>query len=83
MQQLPELQENKAVRLVWCDSQSSPGWHYNREKLSQKAEVVSVGFVIKNTAEYITIASSIALEGGFIDPLSIPWGSVTKVIPYK
>lgn len=67
------------VKISWIDSSSVGGWH-DGKKLAP-AHVATIGFVVDNSREHISITSSMALDcrSWAMDPLTIPWGCIQSI----
>ena len=61
----------KLVRVVWHDASDEPEtWIKSSELSEDPVEVCSVGFLVRETALYVTLA------GDWSDPT---WGRVTRI----
>lgn len=68
----------KAVYLEWDDSQSLQGWMEDRD-LDEPTPNKSIGFLIKETDDWLWITTSIDDDGPTkIDPLAIPKTCIRK-----
>ena len=69
--EVPEVFE--LVEIAWQDAQIIRGWQdldFIRD--FRPANILSVGFLVKNTPEYVTILQSLDNEDGGADALCIP-----------
>lgn len=64
---------SKVAIIRWADANTTVGW-VSHEDLEGPSLIVSIGFVVKETADAITITTSISGESDYADPLSIPTG---------
>lgn len=71
--------QGTAVKVYWYDSAAVNGWQYSA-KVGQVGYIVSIGFVVNCKKECITLTTSFSSEGASIDPISIPWGAIHKVL---
>ena len=68
-----ESEAHELVEIAWQDAQIIRGWQDLDEiRDFRPANIVSVGFLIKNTPEYVTIMQSFDHEDGGADALCIP-----------
>lgn len=75
----------KAERCIevisWIDSASATeGWTVS-EELTEKfgiAEIITVGFVVYEDKEFITMVQSVAEDAGSMHDISIPIGCIIK-----
>lgn len=68
----------KLVRIEWKDSSVLPGWR-GANSPNAPGLVTSVGYVIEETPEHITLTTSISNEGAVLYPLTIPKGCIDTV----
>lgn len=67
----------KLVRIVWHDAaDEAETWMKDAEIDEEAHEVVSVGYVVRATPKYWTLAGDI-IEGE--DPTDPTWGRVTRI----
>jgi hypothetical protein len=69
--------------VAWLDADGMDGWHFTDEvhRYSagmEPATIVTVGFIVQETEDYLTIAQSIAADG-FGNIMRIPNQMVQKV----
>ena len=56
--------KHKLVRVTWLDSASQSGWHSLRRATAMRPAVIeSVGYLIKDTEDYLILASTIDIKG--------------------
>ncbi len=69
----------KAVKICWLDSRGMTArWEFSDElEKLPPCEIVSVGFIVKETKKYITIACSVS-EDQILGRLTIPKGCIVK-----
>ena len=70
---LPEI-----VRVSWLDTESHAGWR-KVDGLPSLDPVHSIGFVLRETAELLTITHSISDNGQFLDAVTIPKAAITNL----
>ncbi len=68
---------NELVKIRWYDASDCEGWNFadQIEETCSLAECQTVGYIVKETTDYITITSTIAFNGAelvLLNPLSIP-----------
>lgn len=61
------------------DSLSQSGWHFNTQNIGKVAKIESIGYVVKNDPEFLTLTTSIGNYGGALDVVSIPWVCIVDV----
>lgn len=64
--------EGECARVVWLDSASLGGWHYDLSKFGAKV-IESVGFVCALTDNSLILANSRSDSGGVIHPIAVPF----------
>ena len=71
----------KIVLVNWLDSNSNSAWHNITEaKHLRPSPCVTIGYVLEDTEEYITIASSFATENDSVsDVICIPKFAVQSI----
>lgn len=72
----------RAVMVTWFDSCSANGGPWmDRESAEEMKpiECVTVGFVMSETAEYITVASSVTIEQQVAGDMCIPRSCITGI----
>lgn len=74
------LETGQAVQIYWCDSASLSGWKYNPETASTIGKIISLGYVVKAKEYGLTITSSMATDKAALDPVTIPWGAIEKLV---
>lgn len=71
----------KIVDVTWVDSISQSGWQ-NPERKSEPLEPCitrTVGFLVHDEPDYITVSSHWNNLGHYADPMSIPRGAITTL----
>ena len=66
------------VKVVWLDSTERSGWHYSQqlERPMELQSIATIGFMIQNSPEAITLSASATEIGSCLSTLSIPWGCI-------
>lgn len=61
-------------KVVWLDSNTRSGWHYPEDQKYGPLKVVTVGHVIKETDEAITLSASVVFGENYqtCDTMTIP-----------
>lgn len=72
-----ELVPHTLVRVTWIDSAFAKGWHEAFKP--PPVSIVSVGFVTHNNPTLLTLCATVATDGSELNPLSIPWGTVSQL----
>lgn len=74
-----EGQMEKIVKVEWLDSRQLSGWIHNDAEAGEGiCQCQSVGYLIEDTDEYITLTLGIS-EGQHLHEVCIPKASVVKV----
>lgn len=71
------------VRVDWIDAETSQGWEHPDEEKPTVPEVVTVGFLIKESEDVILIASTIGHDRSHNSRISIPRGMVKNITVLK
>ena len=79
MVDLPEMKSNSLLRVTWLDSNFAKGWHASREQTAEVPKIVTVGYVTAATEDVLELTSTIAEDGGKLNPLSIPTRTILTV----
>jgi hypothetical protein len=69
----------RAVYLEWLDSTSLVGWQYNPLKPRNAHQIKSLGLVVQDNDNAITITTSLDMRGASVDDLVIPKGAITHL----
>ena len=75
--------KEKIVKVIWKDITFYAGSYYGKDIKEYSVKIInSVGYVIENTKEFLTIAMGIEQteEDKIIDFLKIPKGNIIKII---
>ena len=74
-------QSNKMVLVSWVDAARYEGWFSDEEtsKMEPKA-IHSVGFLIRETPEYVALAASSTEDDHVGDVLTIPRGLISAIV---
>ena len=67
------------VQITWLDSCAQADWLHAAEADMPVAEITSVGWLLQDTPQQITIAQSVDWEGKTGERLTVPRGVVTRV----
>ena len=69
------------VEVAWQDAARTDGWRSLKAILDERpARVYSLGYLVKNTPEYITIVQSMDDSEGAADALTIPAPWVCEIV---
>lgn len=71
------------VRVDWIDAETSQGWEHLDEEKPTVPEVVTVGFLIKETEDVLLVASTIGHDRSHNSRIGIPKGMVKGVTVLK
>lgn len=77
---IPKLTIGQAVSLYWVDCKSQLGWVYDPNLPRVPGRIRSLGFVVQQNKEVISITTSLDSRGAAIDDLSIPLGCLKEVV---
>lgn len=78
-----DIRKTKKVYVEWLDSGAYRGWVHDKNFTKQDSEpskICSIGYLIRDEKDYISITTSLSTGGSFMDVLSIPKCSITKKI---
>lgn len=70
-----DIRKTPKVYVEWIDSYATRGWTHESDLRSDDSFascIVSIGFLVKNTKEFVTISTSVSTNGNLMDPLTIP-----------
>lgn len=86
MKALPLL-EHAFVRIEWKDSNFAAGWNNKNRLTASIPLVITEGRVTFSDNEILELGNTFGEEGARLNPLSVPWRSITsckecEVIPY-
>jgi hypothetical protein len=74
-----DIRKTKKVLVEWVDSYATRGWtHKSAFTDVETGNIVSIGFLVRESASEITITSSVSTNGNVMDPLTIPKCAITK-----
>lgn len=76
-----DIRKTAAVYIEWTDSMSINGWQYGKDLTAEyvkPATIVSIGFIIQETVDFITISTSISNSSNVMSPLTITKHAITK-----
>ena len=72
------------VMVEWSDAYSFGGWHTPSKELDQTANCISIGLLLFDDGDQVTIAQSKSVTSGNIgDTLSIPKCSIKRIRKLK
>lgn len=77
-----DIRKTPKVYVEWIDSYAQHGWRHEDDLGNSQtfdSRIVSIGFLIKDTAEFITISNSVGTGGSINDPLTIPKVAIKKL----
>ena len=62
------------IRVEWVDSYGGGNWIHKDDLDHKPSNIITVGFVVKETKKHITITSSISDGDGeqYLNPITIP-----------
>lgn len=61
----------------WIDAARLRGWQHIEEiEHAKPSEIVTIGFLVRETKAHVSISDSCSVEGSVSDPLSIPKGCI-------
>ena len=66
----------KGVSIIWEDATARAGWHEVDE--TSLVQILTLGYVVKETEGFITVATSVCSDGGLIASNTIPKGWIIK-----
>lgn len=67
------------VWVEWVDSYGSGGWRQIEDARVDDLRIASIGFLIHEDDQAITISTSLTPKGSTNDPLTIPRCAITKL----
>jgi len=67
----------RCVYIEWVDSSYATGW-VDADDERKPCEIVTVGLVVRETDDHVTIASSLDANGNPLSPLTIPKVAITE-----
>lgn len=70
---------DRLVVVRWVDSAFLGGWRSGSRTPYKVGEVSSVGFVVEDVPEQLTLTTSVSDEGAVLSPLTIPRGCIEEV----
>ena len=65
-------------RIEWVDSYYTAGWKNRVADLPDADTITSVGIVVRETKQSVTISTSVSSFENVVDPLTIPKRAITK-----
>jgi hypothetical protein len=69
----------RAVRVLWHDSAFMMGWRKMQGLTPDPVPIISLGYVVCQSNDALSLSTSISEEHDCITPISIPWGCIEKV----
>ncbi len=78
MKQIRTIKPFALVKIVWIDSMEHSGWHYPHpgDKPIELESLATIGFMIQNSPESITLSSTANELGHHLSTITIPWGCI-------
>jgi len=76
-----DIRETPKLYVEWIDSTAIRGWQHGSsmtDKYAEPSKICSIGYLIKETKDFITISTSVSNNGNMMDPLTIPKCAITK-----
>ena len=73
----------KCIEVYWVDSCASHGWQHISDLNPRPSMILSVGILISDEPEAITLAASRNEEGGVDSPITIPRECIKSVKTFK
>lgn len=75
-----DIRKTPAIYVEWTDSAAIRGWHHEATFLADASptKIVSIGYLLKETEDFVSITTSIADTGSAMDVLSIPKVAITR-----
>lgn len=67
------------VQVIWTDAETSQGWEHMDEEKPTVPEVVTVGFLVKESDSVVLVASTIGHDRSHNSRISIPKGMIKSV----
>ena len=72
-----DYSKQQAICVVWVDSAEMHGWQCKGYAEDQKPLLIyTIGYLMAETPEYITVTSSVTEEGATHSPMTIPWKAI-------
>lgn len=68
----------KIAKVTWIDSFGGGGWVDKETYTHQVSTCYTVGYVIKDAQDFLTIASTVSKDQ-YLDPISIPRCAIQKL----
>ena len=69
----------RVVWVEWVDSQTQHHWQNPSSIFSEKLECLTIGFVVHETDDTISITSTLAETGTVLDTITIPKCAITRM----
>jgi hypothetical protein len=76
-----DIRLTKKIYVEWIDSNTIIGWTFGKnltDEFAEAGKICSIGYLVKDTKEFITITTSISINGSVMDPLTIPKCAILK-----
>lgn len=77
-----DIRTTPKIYVEWIDSAALRGWQHGStltESETDLCKIVSIGFLIRESKDYITISTSVSSGGSTMDPLTIPKVAIKKL----
>ena len=65
--------------IEWIDSSTSGGWLHEERARASDLRCWSIGFLVCDDDESVTVAGSCAAQGALLDPITIPKVAITDM----
>ena len=64
--------------MEWVDSAVTMGWLYEDDDLLTASHITTIGFLVKETSDSISVSTSYSQHKRFVDILTIPKVAIKK-----
>lgn len=68
----------KLISINWVDSAVTMGWFYEDYSDLNPSFITTIGFLVKETDDSISVSTSLSEHGRFVDILTIPKAVIKK-----
>lgn len=76
-----DVRKTKKIYVEWIDSSATRGWTHKTDIEQENVgnlKICSIGYLLRDEKDFITITTSISVNSSAMDPLSIPTCAITK-----
>ena len=73
-----DIRKTKKVYVEWTDSFAQKGWQHRNFLDNRETKICSIGFLIEERSESITISTSLSTNNSVMDALTIPKRAIFK-----